>query len=154
MPKGIKGFQNGHTHSEETKKKISQSNIKKIEFNCDMCNKLSYDKPSSYKRKKRHFCSMKCYSAFRTEKLPKEEQHRFGTGFSSEEQQKRKKCRSVTNKAIRKKELLRLSCEICGSLNSEAHHDNYNEPLNVKWLCFKHHREYHKKIYENQELLN
>ena len=54
MPKGIKGFKTGHKHSEEVKQKISIANSKRIEFKCDMCKKLSYDKPSSYKRKKRH----------------------------------------------------------------------------------------------------
>ena len=45
----------------------------------------------------------------------------------------------------------RRPCEVCGA-KAEAHHDNYNEPLNIRWLCFKHHREWHKK-HENPELL-
>jgi len=64
-------------HSEETKLKISKALSKKIEFNCDMCGKIAYDKPSSYNRKKRHFCSMSCYSGFRKTKLPLEEQHAY-----------------------------------------------------------------------------
>jgi len=131
-------------HSEETKLKISIALSQKIKFACDMCGNISYDKPSHYNRKKRHFCSMNCYSEFRKTRLPKEEQHRYGTGFSKNEQAKRVKCRSITNKAIRSKKLIRKPCEICGSLNSEAHHSNYDEPLNVNWLCFEHHREHHK----------
>ena len=49
--------------------------------------------------------------------------------------------------------LLRQPCEVCGVVNSEAHLDDYDKPLSVRWLCFKHHREHHKKIYENKELL-
>lgn len=64
-------------HSEETKKKISEALSRKIEFNCDMCGKLSRDRPSHYNRKKRHFCSMDCYSEFRKTKLPLEEQHAY-----------------------------------------------------------------------------
>ena len=64
-------------HSEETKAKISKALSKKIEFNCDMCDKLSYDRPSHYNRKKRHFCSMDCYSEFRKTKLQLEEQHAY-----------------------------------------------------------------------------
>lgn len=109
--------------------------------------------PSHYNKKKRHFCSKKCYSEFRKSKLPKEEQHRFGTGHNEEERAKRAKCRNITNKAIQKNELLREPCEVCGVINSEAHHDNYDEPLKVRWLCFKHHREHHRKIHENKELL-
>lgn len=26
---------------------------------------------------------------------------------------------------------------------SQAHHEDYARPLDVRWLCFKHHRETH-----------
>ena len=50
---------------------------KRIEFYCDNCGKLSNDKPSSFKKKMRHFCSMACYSQFRKDKLPLSEQHAY-----------------------------------------------------------------------------
>lgn len=39
--------------------------------------------------------------------------------------------------------LERQSCEQCGCAKAEAHHDDYSKPLVVRWLCRKHHREYH-----------
>lgn len=27
----------------------------------------------------------------------------------------------------------------CGDVNSDAHHPDYNHPLQVEWLCRKHH---------------
>jgi len=39
--------------------------------------------------------------------------------------------------------LVKYPCEVCGEENSEAHHLDYNDPLNVLWLCKKHHREWH-----------
>jgi len=64
MPKGIKGFQKGHKHSQETKEKIGNANKKQVLFNCEYCGKESSDRPSHFDRKKRHFCSRKCYSEF------------------------------------------------------------------------------------------
>ena len=54
-------------HSEETKLKISKALSKKIRFNCEMCGIECFDKPSSYARKKRHFCGVACYAAYRKE---------------------------------------------------------------------------------------
>lgn len=35
-------------------------------------------------------------------------------------------------------------CEVCGAKKTEAHHDNYNEPLNIRWLCKKCHMKWHR----------
>ncbi len=49
----------------------------RIKFNCENCGKESSDRPSHYARKKRHFCSISCYSEFRKTKLQIEEQHAY-----------------------------------------------------------------------------
>jgi ribosomal protein S27AE len=41
-------------------------------------------------------------------------------------------------------DLIRQPCERCGDAKSQAHHDDYDRPLDVRWLCPKHHREVHK----------
>mgnify|MGYP003617968897 CR=1 FL=1 len=65
-------------HSEETKKKIGIANRGVwIKFKCDNCGKENEEKQSHYKKKKRHFCNMDCYSKFRKEKLPLTEQHAY-----------------------------------------------------------------------------
>jgi hypothetical protein len=58
-------------------------------------------------------------------------------------------CYSVTSNAIRDGKLIKQPCEVCGSLEVEAHHDDYSQPLKVRWLCRKHHLEVHgKKAYD------
>ena len=47
--------------------------------------------------------------------------------------------------AIKVGKLKRLPCEICASEPSEAHHDDYSKPLDVRWLCRSHHAELHWK---------
>lgn len=62
---------------------------KKVQVICNKCTKVFYEVLSSYKSKKRHFCSQKCYSEFRRDNLPIEEQHRWQGGVSPTEKQKR-----------------------------------------------------------------
>ena len=60
--------------------------------------------------------------------------------------------RDRTNKRInRDKTLDRQSCQVCGNENSETHHYNYDHPLNVNWLCKKHHVELHNRIKEYEK---
>jgi hypothetical protein len=126
----------------------------RVIFNCDNCGKESSDRPSHYMRKKRHFCNMNCYSEFRANKLPLEEQNSYkGGGMSDEDKAIRVKARGYLNHAVRGNKIKRMPCEICGNIKSEAHHHNYSKPLDVKWLCDKHHHEEHKKIRQNPELL-
>lgn len=60
-----------------------------INFACDNCKKPSKQKESQYKRKKRHFCSMACYAAFKRDKLPIEEHPRWEGGISTAEAHRR-----------------------------------------------------------------
>lgn len=47
-------------------------------------------------------------------------------------------------KAIQAGTLKRGKCEVCGSLRVEAHHDDYTEPLVVRWLCRADHLAFHR----------
>ena len=48
--------------------------------------------------------------------------------------------------AVRAGKLIRPEqCSECSSTHRiEAHHDDYNQPLNVRWLCSKCHKQWHR----------
>ena len=48
--------------------------------------------------------------------------------------------------AVIKGKIAKLPCEVCGSANVQAHHDDYERPLDVRWLCAKHHAEHHVRV--------
>lgn len=52
----------------------------------------------------------------------------------------------ITRNAIRDGKLIRAeSCSECGSKEKvEGHHDDYSKPLEVRWLCEKCHKAWHK----------
>jgi len=51
------------------------------------------------------------------------------------------RARTAVNNALRDKRLQRQPCKVCNDTRSQAHHCDYSKPLEVDWLCFKHHRE-------------
>lgn len=52
----------------------------------------------------------------------------------------------AVKRAVASGELLRQPCEVCGSeTRVAAHHDDYLEPLAVRWLCFAHHVAWHRE---------
>ncbi len=55
----------------------------------------------------------------------------------------------IVGNAIRAGELHRQPCEKCGK-KAQAHHDDYSKPLEVRWLCPKHHAEHHREERERQ----
>lgn len=129
-------------------------NCNRLSAICDYCDLSFWESQSKYKKKKRHFCSMNCYSQYRKYCLPKEEQHAYKNGgLPLKEKQIRIKARTKLNHAVRDKKIIRLPCEACGEKQSQAHHQDYTKPLAVKWLCARCHWDEHKLIYENPELV-
>ena len=53
--------------------------------------------------------------------------------------------------ALLNKSLRRKPCERCGEKKAEAHHDDYSQPLNVRWLCWKHHQEHHRALLRQRQ---
>lgn len=53
---------------------------------------------------------------------------------------------SATRAASRRGLIQKQPCEVCGDANSEAHHPDYSQPLNVVWLCRAHHKALHARM--------
>jgi len=49
---------------------------------------------------------------------------------------------SVGN-ALRSGKMKKLPCEVCGEAKVVGHHDDYNYPLSVRWMCQAHHKQWH-----------
>lgn len=58
----------------------------------------------------------------------------------------KQKARMLLFRAVRNGSIFKGKCEVCGNEKSEAHHADYSKPLDVKWLCKKHHTEVHFNI--------
>lgn len=69
----------------------------------------------------------------------------------TEEQKFKAIVRSKTKMRIRRGLLIPYPCEVCSENKVEAHHPDYNKPYDVRWLCFKHHREFHKQQRLNEQ---
>jgi hypothetical protein len=53
------------------------------------------------------------------------------------------RARANARNALRRGDIKRQPCEICGEVVAEMHHDDYAKPFQVRWLCRKHHRALH-----------
>jgi hypothetical protein len=53
--------------------------------------------------------------------------------------------KAVAN-AIKKGELTRQPCEVCNHEKTVGHHDDYDKPLSVRWLCQPCHMQHHHRI--------
>lgn len=50
---------------------------------------------------------------------------------------------NATRSAKRRGLVTQEPCAVCGSPDSEAHHENYDRPLDLVWLCRRHHKALH-----------
>lgn len=53
---------------------------------------------------------------------------------------KTEKARALAASYQRGGKLTPEPCEVCGDPETEKHHEDYDHPLDVRWLCHEHHR--------------
>ena len=87
----------------------------------------------------------------RINKLRKEYRKEGRCGHSSHARYRkahpdRIKARSILTVALNSGKIKPEPCEVCGTLKKiHGHHNDYNKPLEIRWLCRKHHIELHNK---------
>jgi hypothetical protein len=69
---------------------------------------------------------------------------RYASGWR--EDPVKKHARNLVAAALRHGRLVRQPCEVCGWMEAQAHHDDYDKPLDVQWLCRMHHEQHHEQL--------
>jgi hypothetical protein len=117
---------------------------------CPSCGNIFYAKPANLRRGKGKYCSEACRprggaanpgwkgGVTLSPEYRRNKRKRFRT-----EHPDRHKAHTAVKNAVARGALQRGACEVCGQENAEAHHEDYGKPLDVKWLCKKHHAEHH-----------
>ncbi len=114
---------------------------------CRMC-KREYDHDNRARFRERALCGQRAWRKRNPDRLPT-----YNTKAGKQRRKEhpdRVQCRNITASAIRGGLLVRQPCEKCGDTNSQAHHDDYSEPLQVRWLCRKHHDKHHQYERRNE----
>jgi hypothetical protein len=52
---------------------------------------------------------------------------------------------TLVQRAVAAGRMTKQPCEVCGAEKVHAHHDDYEKPLEVRWLCPTHHKVAHRK---------
>lgn len=52
--------------------------------------------------------------------------------------------RAYANVYLNRGKIERKPCEVCGDEKAEMHHHDHGKPLEIVWLCRKHHLHLHK----------
>jgi hypothetical protein len=100
------------------------------EGTCKICQKPARTQRSVY-------CSAECFR--QSERNYSSKQRKL---YSSA----RRRAYELVYVAVNTGELTRQPCEVCGKTYVEAHHDDYTNPLGVRWLCRSHHKQHHIKF--------
>lgn len=70
--------------------------------------------------------------------------HDRATARYSFNHKKQRVAHNAVSNALRDGRLTRMPCGVCGSELTEAHHPDYDKPLEVIWLCREHHMQIHR----------
>lgn len=79
---------------------------------------------------------LECHAAYMRE-------HRLKHSELTPEAKKKANARSYANVYLRRGKIKKQTCK-CGDSNSQMHHEDYDKPLEVIWLCRECHLDLHR----------
>ena len=127
-------FYNRDNSCKECRKSIARSyrekNLEKV---------LEYDRRRYHENEHRKDVARKCFRRALNDGRHTE----YSRQWRSRNTEKYK-AHMIVKSAIRNGSLSKCGCRVCGSLLSQAHHDDYSRPLDVVWLCPLHHAQIHR----------
>ena len=140
--------------TEEKRKESRRKTLRKYRTS-----RKNYENQLRYRRKnKDKFCeySRKCYWAD-PERARELSRKRYATPEGKEKANARMQryaernrikrlAKDAVHNAKMRGTLIPKECIVCGKFPTEAHHPDYQKPLDVQWLCVKHHKELHMKL--------
>jgi hypothetical protein len=103
-----------------------------IKTACSKC-----DGPLEVHRIGKHVYCLSCHAQNMRETRPKHSE-------LSNEARKKVNARAYTHVLIKRGKIVKEPCEVCGSDKSQAHHDDYDKPRDVRWMCRPHHLAWHR----------
>lgn len=113
---------------------------------CDRCKRAAYMREwwrALSPERKREYLDRR--QELRGEKIRERDRERWYPGRKKPRAPEKRRAQWTVANALRDKRLFRQPCEVCGEEEVQAHHSDYSRPLDVRWLCRKHHMELHRK---------
>lgn len=120
----------------------SESNRRWREKNPDYGNKYyqeNKDKFREYGRKRYERVPEDYNKRCKEYRLKYPEKYKEITRRWREENPHKTKAHNSLHTALENGSIKKEFCSICGNEDVEAHHEDYSKPLEVVWLCKKHH---------------
>lgn len=113
---------------------------------CSVCLELKDEEAfalfAASKRGRVYKCK-ECSKVYKRQHYLKNKENYAAKKRSRQRNSSKHKSVSAVYHAIKAGKLVRQPCEECGAEKAEAHHDDYAKPLEVRWLCRSHHRQWH-----------
>lgn len=104
----------------------------RFKFPCKNCGKRFWTYPSFQKVGEGFLCGKECRISwvFRN----------YNSCKTDEEKRVARNARKKLIRAVYAGKVIKSACIICGNKKSNGHHEDYSKPLEVIWLCHKHHQ--------------